>query len=230
MNGWRWWLAMTGLILVLTGCGGMVGVYRGPEPFGGKQYSVSPPRVDLAREVLVVVLMLADERPAMEHDLDWVRQSHSFGSTVGQPPEVRKEFDQAIKAGLSANRYIRLVSPETFLKTRDADLIISGRILRCEAERKMGWSTADFHGRTEIEILLRSGEGKAITASPLSFESESEIPWKPPAMDSRLDEIPPGYAASAMEKAIRQVAESFLASRELTDALHAAGTAQRPEM
>ncbi|MBI5558761.1 MAG: hypothetical protein HY885_14100 [Deltaproteobacteria bacterium] len=218
MSGWRWWLT-AGLVVALAGCGGMVGVYRGPEPFGGKEYAVSPPKVTLSREVRVVVLMLADERPAMEHDLDWVRQSHSFSDNLGQPAEVRTEFDRAIKSGLSASRRIRLVAPETFLQTRDADLIISGRILRCEAERKMGWLTADFHGRAEIEIVLRSGEGKSITESPLEFESEVEIPWKPPASDARVDEIPVGYAASAVEKAIRQVAESFLTSSELADAL-----------
>jgi hypothetical protein len=223
MNGWRWWLT-AGLLLVLTtGCGGMVGVYRGPEPFGGKEYVISPPRADLRREVAVVVLMLTDERPAMEHDLDWVRQSHAFGDNLGQPLEVRKEFDRAIRSGLSAHRRIRLVSPETFLQTREADLIISGRILRCEAERLMGWSTADFHGRAEMEIVLRNGAGKALTADPLPYAAEVEIPWKPPASNSRLDEIPTGFAASAVEKAIRQVTESFMAGRELADALGAAG-------
>lgn len=229
MKGWRWWLTLW-VLLVLTGCGGMVGAYRGPEPFGGKEYVISPPQADLRREVRVVVLMLTDERPAMEHDLDWVRQSHAFGDNLGQPPEVRKEFDRAIRAGLTAHRRIRLVSPETFLETRQADLIISGRILRCEAERLMGWSTADFHGRAEMEIVLRNGAGKNLTASPLPFAAEVEIPWKPPASNSRLDEIPVGYAASALEKAIRQTVQSFLADKELAGALAATGRDRRPDM
>src|SRR5687768_3928449 len=111
---------------MVVGCAGpaFVGKYRGPEPFGGKEYSIQPPDVDFQSPVQIVVLTFKDERPVNEHDLDWTRQTSPVNNTHGQPREVRKEFDRAIKAGLGAHPQIRLVSPESFAKTRKAGMVI----------------------------------------------------------------------------------------------------------
>ncbi|OGQ97373.1 MAG: hypothetical protein A2521_08360 [Deltaproteobacteria bacterium RIFOXYD12_FULL_57_12] len=210
------------MLLTLAGCAGnMGGVPGGPKPFGGKEYKIAPPRVSLSREVKVVVMLLDDERPPMDHELDWVGQANPFGNTMGQPKEVGKEFDRAIKAGLVACPNIRLVAPEMFLETRDADLVISGRILRCEAEKTIGPRTVDIHGRARVEIVLRNGQGNAIGNGPLAFAKDVLVPWKSLFLNAWPDEPPPGYTASAVEKAIQQVVESFLASKELAEVLAA---------
>lgn len=209
----------------LAACSNMVGPYRGPEPFGGKDYVISPPAVILRAPLQVVVLVLKDERPALAHELDWVRQAASLGDTLGQPREVRREFDRAIKNGLREHAKIQIVTPEAFADSRAADLIISDRILACEAEKKVGMTTVDFHGRARIEIVLRDRTGRVLTPQALQFSANPVKPWKPPSLTGN-DEIPVGYAGSVTEAAIGQVVELFLSSRELGAALQSVAQAQ----
>ncbi len=158
-------------LLLLAACNNMVGAFRGPEPFGGKNYLVAPPKLRLPTPAKVVVLLLKDERPQKEHELDWVRQANPMGDTTGQPREVRKEFDRAIKSGLAAHGRITLVAPETFAETRDADLVISGRIIRCEAEKKIGWSRWNHTvGPVTSRPMAMSANQKSGMAMPM-YES-----------------------------------------------------------
>ena len=205
-------------LTLLAGCAVMVGKYRGPEPFGGKDYVVAPPNVNLSHTERVVVLVFKDERGQIEHELDWVRQANPANTTLGQPKEVRGEFERAIKAGLSAHRRIELVASETFLQTHEADLVISGRIIQCDVERKMGWTDNKFIAQAVIEIVLRDGRGNLLTAKPLKF-AVTATKVVPLPVEATLDDIRPGVVAAAMEEAIRQAAEALLTSRELSEAL-----------
>lgn len=203
--------------LLLGACAStMLGTYRGPEPFGGKDYAVAPPAVRIESSVGVVVLVFKDDRPANEHDLDWTRQASNYSNTVGQPREVRREFDRAIKAGLREHKGIRIVSPEEFSASRDADLVVSGRILACEADRKMGWSTNNFVGRSVIEVTLRDGRGRPVWPKPLQFSATAK---KDSAPVGYVDEVRPGYVAAAVEESIRLAVESFLGSDPFAQAL-----------
>lgn len=218
-------LAAAAAMLLLGGCAGTtLGTYRGPEPFGGKDYVIAPPATRLESPVGLVVLVFKDDRPANEHDLDWTRQASNIRNTVGQPREVRKEFDRAIKSGLREHRNIRIVAPEAFAASHEADLVISGRILACEADRSMGWSASNFLGKSLIEVTLRDGRGKPVWPKPLQFSATTK---KASAPAGYLDETRPGYVAAAVEESIRQAVESFLGSSQFAEALRAAGSGPR---
>lgn len=208
--------------LLLSGCvTGMVGRYNGPEPFGGKEYRVAPSSARLPRAVKVVLLTFKDERPQNSRDLEWTRQASNYENTVGQAAEVRPEFERAISAGLQAHSRIRLVSRETFLQNRDADVVISGRIVRCDADRKMAWSTNNYIGESAIEVALRDGQGKLLWNKPLLFASKSvkPIPGLTASKTTYLDEIRPGFVAAAVEDSIRMAAQDFISSQAFADAL-----------
>ncbi|HEX8949195.1 MAG TPA: hypothetical protein VF790_09560 [Dissulfurispiraceae bacterium] len=186
-------------LFVLAGCAGMVGQYRGPEPFGGKNYNVAPPNANFTRTVRIVLLMFKDERTANEHDLDWTRQAHFARNATGQPMEVRTEFHRALTSGLTAHRRIQLIAPETFLQTKDADLIISGRILKCQAERTMGFADVHFRGVSAIEVAVRNRLGKQLWTNPLVFNGTVERPYKfANPFNARADDINPGFISSVL--------------------------------
>ncbi|HYD63512.1 MAG TPA: hypothetical protein VEC35_24370 [Noviherbaspirillum sp.] len=166
-----------------------------------------------------MLLIFKDERPAQEHDLEWTRQASNYANTVWQAKEVRGEFERAIRAGLAAHRNIELVSSEQFLQTRDADVVISGRILQCEADRKMGWSSSYFIAQSAIEVALRDGRRKQRQPQPLKYTASARKDAVLPAGQTTLDNIPPGLVAAAVEESIRKTAEAFLTSREMADAL-----------
>lgn len=209
-------------VLVLSGCmTGMVGRYNGPEPFGGKDYRVSAPNARLNRTARIVLLTFKDDRPKNSHDLDWTRQASNYSDTVGQPVEVRPEFENAISGALRAHPRIRLVPRETFLQKREADIVISGRIVKCEADRKMAWSTNNFIGESVIEVTLRDGQGKPLSDKPLLFASKivNPVPGGSAVKTSYLDEVRPGYVAAAVEDSIRAAVQEFVTSQALSDAL-----------
>ena len=210
--------------LLLGGCAtGMVGRDNGPEPFGGKTYRVEPPGARLQRTLKIVLLTFKDERPQNSHDLEWTRQASNYENTVGQAAEVRPEFENAIRAGLASHAHIRLVPRETFLQTRDADMVISGRIVRCDADRKMAWSTSTYIGESVIEVTLRDRQGKQLWAKPLQFASKvvNPVPGMSALKTTYLDEIRPGYVAKAVEDSIRMAAQDFISSKAFADALAA---------
>jgi hypothetical protein len=163
----------TAATLLLGGCAsGMVGRDNGPEPFGGKAYRVEPPSARLRRTLKIVLLTFKDERPKNSRNLEWTRQASNYSDTVGQATEVRPEFENAIRAGLAAHSQIRLVPREIFLQDRDADMVISGRIVRCDADRKMAWSNSNFIGESVIEVTLRDRQGKQLWSKPLQFKRQ----------------------------------------------------------
>ena len=215
----------TAAALLLTGCAtGMVGRDNGPEPFGGKAYRVNPPAARLRRTVKIVLLTFKDDRPKNSHSLEWTRQASNYSNTVGQPAEVRPEFENAIRSGLSAHSQIRLVSREAFLQDRDADLVISGRVVRCDADRKMAWSTSNYIGESVIEVTLRDGQGKQLWSTPLQFAAKvvNPVPGLSATKMTYLDEIRPGYVAAAVEGSIRTAVQDFISSKGLAEALAAA--------
>lgn len=219
----RFVLAGAAATLGLGGCAtGMLGTYRGPEPFGGKDYVIAPPAVRLDAPTRIVVLTFKDDRPANARDLDWTRQASNAANTVGQPREVRREFDRAIKAGLREHPQIRIVTPETFAASRDADLVISGRILACEADRKMGMWQSNFHGKSVVEVTLRDGRGKPVWPRPVQFSAATK---KAAAQARYLDETRPGYVAATVEESIRDAVASFIASKDFAAALRGAASA-----
>ncbi len=195
-----------------------MGNYRGSESFGGATYQLDRPPAFIPWPVSVVLLTLKDERPANEHDLDWTRQASNFSKTSGQPAEVRADFDRALRSGLSAHPGIHLISPQAFLQSKKADLVISGRILRCDADRGANgfWATtARFKATCTIEILLRNGEGRALAGTPVQVSGEGRR-----TIDQQyVDEIPPGLVAASVEDAIREASQAFLRSQALNDAL-----------
>lgn len=208
--------------VLLTGCAtGMVGRYNGPEPFGGKEYRVTAPDARLPRTVKIVLLTFKDDRPQNSNGLDWTRQSSNYSNSVGQAPEVRPEFDRALTNGLQGNARIRLVPRETFLRTRDADMVISGRIVKCEADRKLAWSTSNYIGESAIEVTLRDGQGKQLWDKPMLFSSKSvnPVPGLSATKTSYLDEIRPGYVGAAVEESIRMAVQDFMSSHAFAEAL-----------
>lgn len=211
-------MAFACALALLSGCGS-VGRYRGAEPFGGKDYVVAPPAARLAQPAKVVLLVFKDERPANAHDLEWTRQASNYENTLGHVKEVRGEFARAIRAGLAAHRKIELVSSEEFLQTHDADLVISGRILRCDADRKMAWSNSYFIAQSTIEVVLRDGRGKLLQPHPLRYSASAQKVIVFPSDNTMLDNVPVGLVAAAVEESIRQTAEAFLGSREMSEAL-----------
>ena len=171
----------------------------------------------------IVLLTFKDERPQNSRDLDWTRQASNYENTVGQAAEVRPEFERAIRAGLQEHARIRMVPREIFLQNRDADMVISGRIVKCEADRKMAWSTNNYIGESVIEVTLRDGQGKQLWSKPLQFTSKSvkPIPGTGASDVKYLDEIRPGYVARAVEDSIRMVAQDFISSQAFAEALAA---------
>jgi hypothetical protein len=211
--------------LLLGGCAtGMVGRDNGPEPFGGKAYRVEPPGARLRRTLKIVLLTFKDDRPQNSRNLEWTRQASNYEDTVGQATEVRPEFENAIRSGLLAHTQIRLVARETFLQNRDADMLISGRIIRCDADRKMAWSTNNYIGESVIEVTLRDGQGKQLWSKPLQFASKvvNPIPGLAASKAKYLDEIRPGYVAAAVEDSIRVAVQHFISSKAFAEALVAA--------
>jgi hypothetical protein len=212
--------------LLLGGCAtGMIGRDNGPEPFGGKTYRVEPPSARLRRTLKIVLLTFKDDRPKNSRNLEWTRQASNYENTVGQATEVRPEFENAIRAGLMSHAQIRLVSRETFLQNRDADMVISGRIVRCDADRKMGWSTNNYIGESVIEVTLRDRQGKQLSGKPLQFASKvvNPIPGLSASKATYLDEIRPGYVSAAVEGSIRMAVQDFISSRAFAEALAAVG-------
>lgn len=207
-----WWLVV--VLIFHSGCG-MVGVYQGPEPFGGNRYNVSPPKLRLNRNVKIVLLVLEDKRPRMSKDLDWARQSHVFRNSTGQPSEVRNEFYRAIKSGLNAHPQIKVISPKQFLKSKKADLVISGKIHRCEADRSMGMWSQDAVAESVIEIVLRDGRGKKLTKKPLHYAKEAKRVIR---SDSN-HHIYVGIIGGTVEDSIEKVVTAFISGRDLTSAL-----------
>lgn len=203
---------------LLSGCG-MMGPYRGPEPFGKGKYRPNPPSVKLSRPVRVVVLVFQDKRPRHRHNLDWTRQVSNYRNTLGAPKEVRSEFHRAILAGLSSHPRIQMVDPDEFLRTQKADLVINGTVTRCEAVRKK--SSGYFKGYSAIRVSLRNAEGKSIWDPPLLFTGHGkafpEHLSDPPA--SAIYDYRPGAVAKAVEQSIEEAVSNFLASPDFARAL-----------
>lgn len=204
------------LLAAITGCG-TVGPYRGPEPFGEKAYAVYPPDVTISRPVVVVLLVFKDDRPANEHDLDWTRQANAYASKVSQPREVRTEFHKALLGGLSLHQQIQIIPPEIFLRTKEADLVISGRVLKCEADRRMGWSEVFIGATSTIEVTVRDGRGKYLAATPLQFTAKTERPIGEYLLAD--GNIRAGLVGKVVEESIEKAAQEFLASREFAEML-----------
>lgn len=202
----------------LSGCG-MMGPYRGPEPFGKGKYRPDPPIVTLSRPVRVVVLVFQDKRPRRKHNLDWTRQVSNYRNTLGSPKEVRSEFHRAILAGLSAHPGIKLVEADEFLRTQKADLVISGIVSRCEAVRKK--SGGYFKGYSAMRVSLRNAAGESLWEPPLLFTGHGKAFAKhlsdPPVQ--AIYDYRPGAVAEAVEKSIEEAVSNFLTSRDFARAL-----------
>ena len=209
-------------LVLLSGCG-MMGPYRGPEPFGQGRYDVAAPQARLERQVRLVMLVFQDERPPYKHNLDWTRQASNFRSTVGQPDEVRAEFQRALLAGLSRHPGIRVVSADEFLRTQQADLVVGGSVVRCEGRR--GKSSGGFEGYSAIRVSLRDGKGQPVWDRAHVFTghgyAQGEHLSDPPVQT--IYDIKPGAAAAAVEGSIAAAASDFLSSPDFAGALQNAG-------
>lgn len=200
-------------LLIAMGCattGKMEGAYRGPERFGKEEYDTAAPEVDLTKKVKVVLLTFRDER-TKNPELDWTRQADIYSSSVGQPTEVRPEIEKAILAGLRRHPKIALVSPTTFLKSRDADVVLSGRVLKCQAER----GAKTFGAETVIEITARDEFGNLFWKSPLRVQSFGKAEYRDTGF---FDEIEPGRVGAAVTQSIEGVANELLQRRALWQA------------
>lgn len=201
---------------LLSSCASMEGAYRGPEKFGRERYDTELPRADLSRKVKVVVLTFSDQRPRRP-GMDWTRQAEVTADSVGQPDEVRLEVEKAITAGLAKHPKIELMAAEEFLKTRDADVVISGKILRCEAQRQ----ASDFVGFTVLEVSVRDQFGNAYWTGPLRVRSSKKVEYKD---SGYFDEIEPGKVAAAVSDSIEAAASELLTRRSMVRVLERSQT------
>lgn len=210
------WLLLGLPVLLLTwGCASttskLEGAYRGPERFGSEAYETSAPTVDLAKKVRVVLLTFSDERKKRP-EMDWTRQADVYADSVGQPLEVRPELERAILSGIRKNTRIELVPEKKFLKDREADVVISGRIIKCEAQR----GANIFVAQTVLEITLRDEFGNPFWKAPLKIQGMGKTRFKDTGF---YDEIDPGNVGAAMTEAIQAVANDLLQKRPFNEAL-----------
>lgn len=202
------------MLVLLCNCASqksMDGSYRGPERFGKEEYNTAPPSVQLSKKVRVVLLTMLDER-TKRPELDWTRQANIHADSVGQPPEVRPEIEKAITNGLKKHPHITLISPATFMKSREADLIISGRVIKCDAER----GARVFGAQTVLEFTARDEFGNAFWKTPLRIQAIGKSPYRDTGY---FDEIEPGKVGTALTESIESAANEFLQKAWLKSAL-----------
>ena len=208
----RW---VTGLLsLFVLGCAskaGMEGAYRGPERIGKERYEVVRPNVDLQKNVRVVLLTFSDARPSRP-DLDWTRQANIYSDAVGQPVEVRPELEKAIEKGLSSHAKITLIPASSFLKNRQADVVISGKILKSEAHR----GTDSFVGHTILEVTLRDEFGNPFWKASFRAQGVGKTGYRDTGF---YDEIEPGKVGDALTESIEAAVNDLLQKPIFTQTL-----------
>lgn len=207
-------VAIVVLSFILISCASterMEGAYRGPEKFGKDQYETVSPAVDLTKKVRVVLLTFRDERPK-HPGLDWTRQANIHADSIGQPVEVRPEIEKAIVSGMKKHSKITLIPSATFLKNREADIVISGKILKCEAQR----GARNFGAQTVIEITVRDEFGTLFWKTPIRIQGLGKADYRDTGF---FDEIDPGRVGAALTDSIEAAANDLLQKVWFTQAL-----------
>lgn len=210
----RTWVLGTLLSFLVLGCATTArieGAYRGPESIGKEDYAIARPSVELQKAVRVVLLTFNDQRPK-HPDLDWTRQANVHADTIGQPTEVRTELEKAITKGLKAHPKITLIPVAEFLKNRQADLVISGKILKSEAQR----GANDFAANTVLEITLRDEFGNVFWSAPFRVQGFGKTKYRDTGF---YDEIDPGKVGAALTESLESAVNRFLQAPIFTQAL-----------
>ena len=200
-----------------------------PKPFESPQlgtYEIRPeaPAPELRRSLKIAVLPFKDERAIARPGVDriWSKDAESPTGRRVQPREIRGMLRRGLENGLRRWESVSLVPAEELDKRLDTDVLISGRVLRCEVDATF----SNYRAESELEITVRGASGLALTDAPILVKSaDSKRIYDNPSDWRSVEPLPPNPLAPVVERSLEAALERFLRSPAFASALReAAGT------
>lgn len=132
--------------------------------------------------------------------------------------EIKADIQKAIMEAMASDKNIIVFTNEVASGGNPAEITVTGKILKCEGERKEGKRhTVHFIGRTVVEVTIADAKGAKLSGNtPLKFKKvvNDEASGIQGIGLQEASEI-----STAIKKSIREIAQSLVSSKEFKNAV-----------
>ena len=132
--------------------------------------------------------------------------------------EVKSDMQKAIMDAMALDKHIVVVTKEAASGGNPADITVTGKILKCEGQRKeVGKGRILFIGKTAVEVTFADAKGAKLSGnSPLGFEREIKNESSGAQNIGLQNE---SAISTAVKQSIRDIAQSLVSSKEFKSAV-----------
>ncbi len=132
--------------------------------------------------------------------------------------EVKADIQKAIMEAMASDKHIIVFTNEVASGGNPADITVTGKILKCEGERKEAKRhTVLFVGRTVVEVTFADAKGAKLSGNtPLGFE---KVVKNEASGIQGIGGQDASAISTAIKESIRDIAQSLVSSKEFKNAV-----------